>query len=131
VPRFVAQAVAGEPITVFGDGRQMRSFCDVRDTVASLDLLLRNPESSGQIVNVGNKQEISIIELAQLVRTQANSASPINFVSHEEAYREKFEETYRRIPDLEKFYRLTGYRHQWTLEDTIRDLVSRQKSSLT
>jgi UDP-glucose 4-epimerase len=131
VPRFVAQAVAGEPITVFGDGRQMRSFCDVRDTVASLDLLFKNPESSGQIVNVGNKQEISIIELAQLVRAQANSASPINFVSHEEAYREKFEETYRRIPDLEKFYRLTGYRHQWTLEDTIRDLVSRQKSSLT
>jgi UDP-glucose 4-epimerase len=129
VPRFVEQAVAGQPITVFGDGRQMRSFCDVRDTVAALDLLLKNPESSGQIVNVGNNREISILELAEMVRTLANSSSVINFISHEEAYREKFEETYRRKPDLEKFFRLTGYRHQWTLEDTIKDLVSREKSS--
>jgi len=129
VPRFVGQALAGQPITVFGDGRQMRSFCDVRDTIASLDLLLRNPESSGQIVNVGNNREISILELAEIVRTLAKSSSVIDFLSHEEAYREKFEETYRRKPSLEKFFRLTGYRHQWTLEDTIRDLVAREKPS--
>ena len=77
VPRFVGQAVSGQPITVFGDGRQMRSFCDVRDTVAALDLLLRNPESRGQIVNVGNNREISILELAQMVRSLAGSSSEI------------------------------------------------------
>ncbi len=129
VPRFVGQAVAGQPLTIFGDGRQMRSFCDVRDTVTALDLLLKNPESSGQIVNVGNNREISILELAQMVRAQANSSSVIDYVSYEEAYREKFEETYRRKPYLEKLFQLTGYRHQWTLEDTIRDLISREKSS--
>jgi UDP-glucose 4-epimerase len=127
VPRFVKQA-AGEPITVFGDGRQRRSFCDVRDTVVALDLLLSNPASSGQIVNVGNDREISILELAELVRSLAGSKSLIKFIPYEEAYVEKFEETYRRKPNLEKFFRLTGFRHQWTLEATIGDLIARQRS---
>lgn len=127
VPRFIKQA-AGQPLTVFGDGRQMRSFCDVRDMVAGLDLLLNNPESSGQIVNVGNDREISILELAELVRSLANSSSEIKFIPYEEAYAEKFEETFRRKPNLEKFLRLTGYRHQWTLEATISDLIARQRS---
>lgn len=128
VPRFIKQATTSEPITVFGDGRQMRSFCDVRDTVASLDLLLNNPASSGQIVNVGNDREISILELAEMVNSQTDRGSLLKFIPYEEAYVEKFEETYRRKPNLEKFFRLTGFRHQWTLEATISDLIVRQRS---
>lgn len=128
VPRFVKQATSGQPITVFGNGRQMRSFCDVRDTIAALDLLLNNPASCGQIVNVGNNREISILELAELIRSLAGSSSPIEFIPHDEAYSEKFVETQRRKPNLEKFFRLTGYRHQWSLEATISDLIARQRS---
>lgn len=124
VPRFIDQAVSGEPITVFGDGNQMRSFCDVRDTVAAFNLLMDNPDSHGQIVNVGNNREISILELADMVRSLANSSSVIDLISREEAYKEQFEETYRRRPDLDKFYRLTNYKHKWTLEDTIQDLIT-------
>lgn len=127
VPRFIEQA-EGQSITVFGDGRQRRCFCDVRDTIAGLDLLLNNPASSGQIVNVGNNREISILELAELVRSLADSRSLIKFIPYEEAYTEKFDETFRRKPNLEKFFRLTGYQHQWTLEATIRDLIARQRS---
>lgn len=131
VPRFVHQATSGQPITVYGDGRQMRSFCDVRDTVAALDLLLNNPASGGEIVNVGNNREISILELAELVRALAGSSSKIDFIPHDEAYSEKFVETQRRKPNLEKFFRLTGYHHQWSLEATISDLIARQKKIIT
>jgi UDP-glucose 4-epimerase len=128
VPRFINQAVSGEPITVFGDGKQMRSFCDVRDTVTILDSLMNNPESFGQIVNVGGNLEISMIELAELVRSLADTGSNIEFIPYEEAYKEKFQETFRRKPNLEKLLRLINYRHQWSLEETIQDLISRKKS---
>ena len=127
VPRFINQAISGEPITVFGDGNQMRSFCDVRDTVASLNLLMDNPESHGQIVNVGSNREISILELADMIRSSANSSSVIDLIPREEAYTEQFDETFRRKPNLDKFFRLTNYKHKWTLEDTILDLITRKR----
>ncbi len=127
VPRFINQAISGEPITVFGDGNQMRSFCDVRDTVAALDRLMVNSESHGQIVNVGNNREITILELADMIRSLANSSSVIDFISREEAYQEEFEETYRRKPNLDKFFRLTNYKHKWTLEETLQDLITGRK----
>jgi len=125
VPRFVKQAVSGSTLTVFGDGLQMRSFCDVRDTIGALDLLANNPESKGQIVNVGNSREITIKELAEMVKERAGSDSQIEYVPYDKAYGDYFEETYRRRPNLEKLYRLTNFKHQWTLEDTLDDLISR------
>ncbi|MBI4832114.1 MAG: NAD-dependent epimerase/dehydratase family protein [Candidatus Lindowbacteria bacterium] len=102
-PRFVAQAVAGEPITVYGDGTQCRCFCDVRDVVLALDMLASNPSSAGEIVNVGHNREI--------------------------AYGRKFEETYHRRPSLEKLFRLTGFKHKWTLEQTLDVLIEIERRS--
>lgn len=123
VPRFVQQAVENKPITIFGDGTQTRSFCDVRDTAALLDLLANNPASIGEIVNVGNDQEISIKNLAALVKDCAKSQSVLEYIPYEDAYSEDFEETQRRRPDLNKLCNLTGYQFQWTLKDTILDLI--------
>jgi UDP-glucose 4-epimerase len=125
VPRFVRQAVKGEPITIYGDGSQTRSFCDVRDTVAALDLLAANPVSAGEIVNVGNNREISIGDLAHLVKARAQSASPIEFVPYDQAYGEEFEDIPRRRPAIDKLLRLTGFSHRWTLEQTLDDLIQR------
>lgn len=127
LPRFIEQAVSNEPITVYGDGQQSRSFCDVRDTVAALDHLAKQAASVGQIVNVGNDAEISIHALAELVREIAHSDSPIVHVPYEEAYGEVFVDIQRRKPNLEKFYALTGYQHRWTLKETIQDLVRKKE----
>ncbi len=129
LPRFVKQAVAGEPITVYGDGTQTRSFCDVRDTVALLDSLAGCPDSAGEIINVGNNREISIHALAELVKDLAQSASPIVRIPYREAYGEGNVETYRRKPDLAKLFAHTAYRHQWSLEATVRELVEREKTN--
>lgn len=128
VPRFVAKAVAGEPISVFGDGTQTRCFCDVRDTVASLDALAKNPESYGKIVNVGNEREISILQLAELIKERAGSNSEIKFVPYEEAYTEVFQETARRRPNLDRFRNLSGFEHNWSLEQTIDELIEVERN---
>jgi UDP-glucose 4-epimerase len=127
VPRFVEQAAAGRPITIYGDGDQTRSFCDVRDTVAMVDALASNPASAGEIVNVGNDREISIRGLAELIKARAGSASPLTFTSYREAYGEGNVETLRRKPNLSKLARLIPYRHRWRLEDTVDDLIARQR----
>ena len=126
-PRFVDQAVSHKPITVYGDGSQTRSFCDVRDTVRALDLLANNPRSVGEIVNVGNDREISILQLAQLVKKLAESPSPIQFVPYEQAYGEPFEDCQRRKPVLRKLRDLTGFEPTWRLEDTMADLIERAR----
>jgi UDP-glucose 4-epimerase len=129
VPRFVEQAVNGGPITVYGDGLQTRSFCDVRDTVKSLDLLADNPASVGEIVNVGNDREISIKGLAELIKERSRSDSPIIYTPYREAYGEDFEEVYNRKPNLDKFFKLTKFKHLWTLEETIDDLIARARQT--
>jgi UDP-glucose 4-epimerase len=115
VPRFVAQAVRDEPITVFGGGLQTRSFCDVRDTV---------------VCNVGNDREISIADLAQLVIARAESRSRIRNVPLREAYGEDFEDIRRRRPSLARLRSLTGFKHRYTLEDTIDDLIAAERRRL-
>jgi UDP-glucose 4-epimerase len=128
VPRFVEQAVSNKPITVFGTGKQTRCFCDVRDTVVALDMLTNNPESKGQVVNVGNDREISIGELAALVKERAGSTSQIVYIPYVEAYGEGFEDIKHRKPSLEKLFSLTNFKHKWELEDTIDDLIARART---
>lgn len=124
VPRFVDQALRGKPITVFGDGGQCRCFCDVRDIAVAFDRLLSNPESAAQIVNVGSDRECSVLELAELVKQRAASASPIRMVSYEEAYGDQeFVDFRRRVPTIEKLRSLTGLEHRYSLEDTIDELI--------
>ncbi|HET7126999.1 MAG TPA: NAD-dependent epimerase/dehydratase family protein [Lysobacter sp.] len=127
VPRFVAQAVRNEPITVFGGGAQTRSFCDVRDTVVALDALATHAQRDTLVANVGNDREISIRDLAQLVIARAKSRSTIIDVPLKEAYGEDFEDIRRRRPDLTRLRRLTGFRHRFTLEQTIDDLVETER----
>ena len=129
VPRLIEQAVTGKPITVYGDGTQTRSFCDVRDTVVMLDALAGLPQSAGEIVNVGNNREISIRGLAEMIKARAKSPSPIKHISYLEAYGEGNVETLRRKPDLDKMLGLIHYSHRWRLEDTVDDLIKLQQKT--
>lgn len=131
LPRFIKQALAGVPLTVFGDGSQTRSFCDVRDTVVALDLLANCPEASAQPVNVGSEQEISILDLAKMVIVRAGSSSPIDFVPFDQGYGMHFEHILQRHPSLEKLHHLTTFTHAWTLEMTIDDLLERELRATT
>lgn len=128
VPSFVRQAVRNLPLTVYGEGTQTRSFCDVRDTVVALDLLAGCPEAWGEVVNVGNDQEISIRGLAELIVQRARSTSPLHFLSYKDAYGEEFEDVSHRRPELNKLRALTGFVPQWDLGSTLDDLIARQRA---
>lgn len=130
IPRFIQQALAGQPLTVFGDGTQIRSFCDVRDTIEALDRLADiepKPDASvcGEVVNVGNSREISILDLAKLVISRTGSSSTISFVPFDQAYGEHFHHITQRKPNVDKLKQLTGFVPKWTLEETIDDLLEK------
>jgi UDP-glucose 4-epimerase len=102
LPTFVRQALDGEPITVFGDGTQSRSFTDVADVVGALVKLMREPRAIGHVFNIGNAGEVTIHELARRVKAAVGSASPITFVPYDVAYEAGFEDMPRRVPDISK-----------------------------
>jgi UDP-glucose 4-epimerase len=122
LPRLVAAAQTAQPLRVFGDGRQTRSFCDVTDAVEALVRLEACPQAVGQIVNVGGSTEISIIDLAQLIIRTLASTSPVELVPYEKAYPAGFEDFPHRRPDLTKLKRLTGFQPRTELQDVITRL---------
>lgn len=122
IPTFVRQALSGEPITVHGDGQQTRSFTYVGDVVDALVRLMETPAAVGQVVNIGNPEEVSILEVAERVKAKTASGSPIAFIPYAEAYDEGFEDMPRRVPSLEKIHALVGYRPTVDL-DAILDRV--------
>ena len=128
VPTFVRQAVQNLPITVYGDGTQTRSFCDVRDTVTALDLLASHPLANGEIVNVGNDKEISILDLANLVVERAGSSSKLKFLTYAEAYGMEIDEIMRRRPVLDKLHTMTGFQPKWSLVNTIDSLITLERA---
>jgi UDP-glucose 4-epimerase len=123
IPNFVRQSLAGEPITVFGDGKQTRSFTHVADVVAALLKLVREPKAIGQVVNIGNTQEVTILQLAERVRELSGSQSTIKFVPYEEAYESGFEDMPRRVPDLKRVKSLVGYETRNTLDDILIQVI--------
>lgn len=125
VPRFIKQALNNEPLTVYGDGTQVRAFMDIRDCVNLLQLLAQNESSKGQIVNVGAPHEITIDGLASMVKDLAKSSSEITYIPYDDAYGVDFEEIYHRKPDLTKLYKLTNYTPKWSLKETISFLVQK------
>lgn len=125
LPRFIHAAVHNQPLTVYGEGGQTRSFCDVRDTVVALDRLAACPEAWGEVVNVGNDQEIAIRDLAELIIQRAGSTSPIHHLSYREAYGEEFDDVTHRRPQLNKLKALTGFEPAWRLDDTLDDLIKK------
>jgi UDP-glucose 4-epimerase len=119
LPNFVKQALDNEPISVYGNGQQSRCFCDVRDTVEGLIRLMDTERSIGEVVNVGNTEEITIEGLAQLVKKRTGSSSSIEFVPYDQAYEPGFEDMMRRVPCVDKLHALTGFRPQTSLNDII------------
>jgi UDP-glucose 4-epimerase len=123
IPNFVRQALAGEPITVFGDGTQSRSFTHVADVIQALLKLVREPRAIGQVINVGNTGEISMLKLAERVRELSGSKSPIKLVPYDEAYESGFEDMPRRVPDLSKLMALISYKPRFTLDDILSQVI--------
>jgi nucleoside-diphosphate-sugar epimerase len=123
LPRFVRQALSGEDLTVFGDGTQSRCFCHVFDTVDALVRLLDSPWSVGDVFNIGSHNEISISALADLVIQLTGSSSGIRLVPYGEAYEPGFEDMERRLPDISKITRITGWVPSKSLEEIIRDVL--------
>jgi UDP-glucose 4-epimerase len=124
LPNFARQALERAPITVYGSGRQSRCFCDVRDTVEGMLRLLGTDRSVGEVVNVGNDEEISILGLAEMVKERADSNSPITFTPYDQAYEPGFEDMPRRVPCLEKLEKLTAFRPRTPLPMIIDRVVS-------
>ena len=124
IPSFVRQALAGAPITVFGDGTQSRAFTHVHDVVGALVKLVAEPKAIGQVINIGNTEEVTISRLAERVRELSGSSSSIRFVPYDEAYESGFEDMPRRLPDLRKVADLIGYQTKHTLDDILSEVIA-------
>lgn len=124
IPSLVRQALAGKPVTVFGDGTQTRCFGWVGDIVGALIALAGHEDAVGEVFNIGSDQEVSILELARLVVELTGSSSEIVLVPYGEAYEEGFEDMPRRVPDISKISRLIGYRPSRSLEEILREVIS-------
>lgn len=129
VPRFVTQALSGEPLTVYGDGTQTRCFADVRDIVRGITALSRCTQAEGHVFNLGSMREITIAELARLVIELTDSTSGLAFIPYEQAYAPGFEDMQRRAPDIRKAKRFVGWEPHYSLEDTILAVASSLRES--
>jgi UDP-glucose 4-epimerase len=130
VPRFVRQALRGEPITVYGDGSQSRCFCDVRDVVGALLGLAEHPKAPGQVYNIGSSEEVSISELAERVKALTGSDSPIVTVPYSEAYGPGFEDMQRRVPDTTRIHALLGWRPQYSLDEVLQAVIAYEQKRI-
>ena len=124
LPNFVSQALAGSPITVYGSGQQSRCFCDVRDAVEAITRLVATESAVGQVVNIGNTEEVTIECLAQMVKQRTHSSSPIVYIPYDQAYEPGFEDMLRRVPSIEKLEDLTGFRPKTALPEIIDRVIA-------
>jgi UDP-glucose 4-epimerase len=124
VPNFVRQALAGEPITVFGDGTQQRSFTYVGDVVKAVVALINEPRAIGQVFNIGNGKEISIGDLARRIKAMTGSSSPIVTIPYDQAYEAGFEDMPRRVPDISRIRALVGYEPQVELDEILTRVIA-------
>ncbi|MCK4353459.1 GDP-mannose 4,6-dehydratase [candidate division WOR-3 bacterium] len=130
IPRFVNQALHNEPITVYGDGKQTRTFCHVKDTIGALIALTQNPKASGEIFNIGSEEEISIKNLAKLVKEITNSKSKIIHIPYDEAYEVGFEDMKHRVPDISKIKKFIGYEPKTNLKEALISISKYLKKTL-
>lgn len=130
LPRFVEQALRRETITVFGTGRQSRCFADVGDVVRALLMLMESPSAIGQVFNIGNPEEISIGQLAKLVKQMTGSNSAIEFVPYDEAYQPGFEDMHRRVPSIAKISQLVGFEPQIKLQQIVQRVIDHKRQAL-
>jgi UDP-glucose 4-epimerase len=130
IPRFVRQALLGQPLTVFGDGTQSRCFAHVRDVVAGLIGLLRRHDLVGEVFNLGSQDEISVFDLAQRVIERTGSTSEIQFVPYSEAYGEGFADMQRRMPDTSKIRQLLGWSPKINLDGILDETIAEARAEL-
>jgi UDP-glucose 4-epimerase len=129
LPTFVRQALAGQPITVFGDGTQSRSFTYVGDVVDALVRLVGEPRAIGEVFNIGNMGEVTISDLAERVRNMAGSSSPIQYIPYDQAYEAGFEDMPRRVPDITKIREFVGYEPKVKLDEIIRTVIEHMRAN--
>jgi UDP-glucose 4-epimerase len=130
LPNFVSQALKGEPITVYGTGEQSRCFGHVYDAVESLVRLLNAPRAVGEVFNIGNDQEITIMQLAEKVKAMTGSKSPIHVLPYKDVYGVGFEDMARRVPDVRKLEKFIGYRPRTSTEQIIADVIAEQRAAM-
>ncbi len=123
IPTFVKQAIAGRPITVYGDGKQSRCFGYVGDVVGALIKLMDHDDAVGEVFNIGSNEEISILDLAKRIKELTCSDSEIALVPYDEAYEEGFEDMPRRVPDISKVNKLVGFKPERSLEDILKSVI--------
>ena len=123
LPTFVRQALSGQPITVFGDGTQTRSFTYVADVVDALVKLAQEPRAIGEVFNIGNTEEVTIADLAERVKRMTDSASLVQFIPYDQAYEAGFEDMPRRVPDISKVRNLVGYEPRLSLDEIVCRVV--------
>ncbi len=128
LPRFVKAALNNQPLTVYGDGKQSRTFCSVTDVVDALVLLMESKESIGQAFNIGSTNEITITELAQKVIKLTNSTSEITYKKHSEVFGYDFEELQRRVPDISRIKKVVGWQPKQSLDEVIIEIAEYLKS---
>lgn len=128
VPTFVKQALSGAPLTVYGDGRQSRCFTHVHDVIRALIAIMERREAYGQVFNIGNTDEVTILSLAEQVIARAGSSSEIVFVPYEKAYEPGFEDMPRRMPDIAKIHRLIGWQPTIGLTQILDDVIASFRS---
>jgi UDP-glucose 4-epimerase len=129
VPTFVRQALAGQPITVFGDGTQQRSFTYVGDVVEALVRLAADKRAIGEVFNIGNMGEITIADLAARVKAMTGSCSPIHYIPYDQAYEEGFEDMPRRVPDISKIREFVGYEPKVQLDEILRTVIEHMRAN--
>jgi len=130
IPNFVRQALTGEPITVYGDGQQRRAFGYVGDIVNGLLKLVQEPRAVGGVFNIGNVEEISILDLAMRVKVLTKSSSEIVLIPYDQAYEAGFEDMPRRVPDLTKIHQLVGYVPTVGLDEILQYVIAERREAL-
>jgi UDP-glucose 4-epimerase len=130
IPNFVCQALMNQPITVYGDGNQSRAFGYVGDVVAALADLARHPAAVGQVFNIGNTEEITMNDLAHLIKQMTNSESEIIHIPYDRAYEKGFEDMPRRVPDIGKVQQLIGYQPRMNLKDILEEIITFTRKSM-
>jgi len=128
MPRFIEHALAGQPLTVYGTGKQSRCFLHVKDVVGTLTRLIEEPKAIGEVFNIGSQEEITIEQLAKEIIKLTNSKSKIEYISYDKAYEEGFEDMQRRVPDTTKIKKLIGFQPTYNLSEIIQDIVAYLKS---
>jgi UDP-glucose 4-epimerase len=124
VPRFVSAALKNEPLSVYGSGDQIRCFCHVDDAIRALLLVMDSDKAVGEVFNVGNNQQSSIMELANKVIEITASSSKIEKIAYKDAYPDGFEDMQRRVPDISKIKRVLGWTPEINLDQIIKDIAA-------